>query len=55
MIAAEHNPGEPQFGEHADEAEHNPGEQEFGEEETSVQEDEELEEGEEPTIDELEE
>ena len=31
MIAAEHNPGEPEFGEHSDEAEHNPGEFEFGE------------------------
>jgi hypothetical protein len=29
----EHNPGEPEFGEHADEAEHNPGEPEFGDEE----------------------
>lgn len=28
----EHNPGEPEFGEHADEAEHNPGEPKFGEE-----------------------
>ncbi len=28
----EHNPGEPEFGEHADEAEHNPGEPEFGDE-----------------------
>lgn len=31
MSAAEHNPGEPEFGEHADEAEHNPGEFELGE------------------------
>ncbi len=30
MSAAEHNPGEPEFGEHADEAEHNPGEFELG-------------------------
>jgi hypothetical protein len=28
----EHNPGEPEFGEHADEVEHNPGEPQFGEE-----------------------
>jgi hypothetical protein len=28
----EHNPGEQEFGEHADEAEHNPGEREFGDE-----------------------
>lgn len=27
----EHNPGEDEFGEHADEAPHNPGEPEFGE------------------------
>lgn len=26
----EHNPGEPEFGEHAEDAAHNPGEQEFG-------------------------
>ncbi len=30
---ARHNPGEPEFGEHAGEAEHNPGEPEFDPEE----------------------
>ena len=30
---AEHNPGEPEFGEHADEAPHNPGEPQFGDQE----------------------
>lgn len=29
-MAPEHNPGEPQFGEHDDKAQHNPGEPEFG-------------------------
>ena len=28
-MTTEHNPGEPEFGEHADEAPHNPGEPEF--------------------------
>jgi len=27
-----HNPGEPEFGEHADDAPHNPGEPQFGDE-----------------------
>ena len=31
MTPAEHNPGEPEFGEHSDEAEHNPGEFDLGE------------------------
>jgi hypothetical protein len=29
-MSPEHNPGEPEFGEHTDEAPHNPGEPEFG-------------------------
>jgi len=29
-VSLEHNPGEPEFGEHADQAPHNPGEPEFG-------------------------
>jgi hypothetical protein len=32
MDDEKHNPGEPEFGEHADEADHNPGEPEFGDE-----------------------
>jgi len=28
-VSPEHNPGEPEFGEHADQAPHNPGEPEF--------------------------
>lgn len=31
----QHNPGEPEFGEHSDEAPHNPGEPEFREEHRS--------------------
>jgi hypothetical protein len=30
MTHDEHNPGEPEFGEHSDDAPHNPGEPEFG-------------------------
>jgi hypothetical protein len=33
METEEHNPGEPQFGEHDPDAPHNPGEPQFGEEE----------------------
>ncbi|MDP9385972.1 MAG: pyridoxal-dependent decarboxylase, partial [Actinomycetota bacterium] len=40
----EHNPGEPEFGEHEDEAPHNPGEFEFGDPEATDPEDEEGEE-----------
>jgi len=29
-VSPEHNPGEPEFGEHADQAPHNPGEPDFG-------------------------
>ena len=32
METEEHNPGEPEFGEHAEDAPHNPGEPVFGEE-----------------------
>ena len=32
MEHPEHNPGEPEFGDHADAAPHNPGEPEFGDE-----------------------
>jgi hypothetical protein len=32
METEEHNPGEPEFGEHEEDAPHNPGEQEFGDE-----------------------
>lgn len=32
MEHPKHNPGEREFGEHADDAPHNPGEPEFGEE-----------------------
>ena len=35
MEHAEHNPGEQEFGDHAEDAPHNPGEQEFGEGEES--------------------
>ncbi len=30
MEGREHNPGEPEFGEHDEDAPHNPGEQQFG-------------------------
>ncbi len=33
MEHQEHNPGEPEFGEHADEAPHNPGEPRLGDDE----------------------
>lgn len=33
MERREHNPGEPEFGDHAEDAPHNPGEPEFGREE----------------------
>jgi hypothetical protein len=36
----EHNPGEPEFGEHADDAAHNPGEPEFGDTDESTEPDE---------------
>ena len=37
MEHPEHNPGEPDFGKHADEAPHNPGEFRFSEEEEAVE------------------
>lgn len=36
METPEHNPGEPEFGDHADDAAHNPGEPQFGEETEST-------------------
>ncbi len=37
MEHPEHNPGEPSFGEHAEDAPHNPGEQTFGGEPTPAE------------------
>jgi hypothetical protein len=35
MSGDEHNPGEPEFGEHSEDAPHNPGEPQFGDEEST--------------------
>lgn len=40
METPEHNPGEPEFGEHSDEAPHNPGEPRFDDAEAVEDEDE---------------
>ena len=50
MEQPEHNPGEPEFGEHEDDAQHNPGEPTFddAEEADDLDELEEIEEGEAP-------
>ncbi|HEX8105299.1 MAG TPA: hypothetical protein VF533_21955 [Solirubrobacteraceae bacterium] len=37
MDDPKHNPGEPEFGEHADDAPHNPGEPQFGDEPESTE------------------
>ncbi|HEX8120702.1 MAG TPA: hypothetical protein VF549_05470 [Solirubrobacteraceae bacterium] len=40
MDDPKHNPGEPEFGDHAEDAAHNPGEPQFGEQEESTEPDE---------------
>lgn len=40
MEHPQHNPGEPEFGEHDEDAPHNPGEPQFGEEQEPTQPDE---------------
>lgn len=37
MEHEEHNPGEPEFGEHSEDAPHNPGEPQFGDEDESTE------------------